>query len=295
MPKYKSKNILIVKDNNKMMMMSLRSTFLLTFLILKDASTGLSFTPISTTLSTSTLATLSTSTSTSALPSINGKRGPFVLKATSTTSTTSTSPQTKIESYDEAISIIDKCSQSSTPSDNLYKAVQYIDRNANTKKAGIYPTLESKEQMWEKAYGSWKLVLATGGGKFTTFKPVPIFAFAYIDEIYFGNGIGINEDMILLSLLGPHVFNAKRRQMQICIDDIFLLSNNLTNVIPEFLTKKIDLKKRPEDFSGKKGDRIPAFTIIASSDTSLVARGGTGGVAIWTRLEKDIQSAAYSM
>jgi len=59
------------------------------------------------------------------------------------------------------------------------------------------------------------------------------------------------------------------------------------------LTKKIDLKKRPEDFSGKKGGPISAFTFIASSDSSLVARGGSGGFAIWTRLEKDILSAAY--
>ena len=196
-----------------------------------------------------------------------------------------------IDSYEEAMSIIDQCSRTSSPSDELYSAVRYIDRNANKV---VYPTIESKEQMWEKAYGSWKLVLATGGGKYTTFKPVPIFAYARIDESTFGNGVGLNENVIFLSLLGPHVFEARRRQMQICIDDIFLFSRNVTNMMPDFLTDKIDLKKRPKDFSGKKGDRIPAFTFIASSDSSLVARGGSGGIAIWTRLENDIKAAAYN-
>ena len=47
------------------------------------------------------------------------------------------------------------------------------------------------------------------------------------------------------------------------------------------------------DFSGKKGSRMPAFTIIGASEKSLVARGGSGGIAIWTRLDKDIGPAAY--
>lgn len=38
---------------------------------------------------------------------------------------------------------------------------------------------------------------------------------------------------------------------------------------------------------------MPAFTIIGSSEKSLIARGGSGGIAIWTRLEKDIRPAAY--
>ena len=55
------------------------------------------------------------------------------------------------------------------------------------------------------------------------------------------------------------------------------------------------LKKRPIDYKKEKGSsRPPAFTFIAASDTSLVARGGSGGIAIWTRLDKDIRPAAYS-
>lgn len=97
-----------------------------------------------------------------------------------------------ISSYDAAMSIIDKCSTSSQPCDELCDAVRCIDKNAKD----IYPNLETKEEMW-----------------FTTFKPVPIFAYARIDESTFGNGVGVNENLILLSLLGPLDFDAKKRQM----------------------------------------------------------------------------------
>lgn len=202
----------------------------------------------------------------------------------------STGGTSTINSYDEAIEIVDECSTTSQPSDRLYDAVRYIDRNAKD----IYPNLEAKEAMWSRGYGSWRLVLATGGGRNTAFKPVPIFAYARVDETTFGNGVGLNENIILLSLLGPRDFDAKKRQMKICIDDMFIFSWNVTNVLPEFVSKGINLKKRPNDFSGKKGDRIPAFTFIGSSDKSLIARGGSGGIAIWTRLEKDIKGAAYA-
>jgi hypothetical protein len=191
--------------------------------------------------------------------------------------------------YKDAMSTIDVASKSSTPSDDLFDAVRVIDRNA----LKIYPDNESKEELWKRSYGSWKLVLATGGGKFTSFKKVPIFAFAMLDEINFGNGIGLNEDLILLSLLGPHELITKIRQMIINIDDIYIGSRNITNIVPKFIGDGMALKKRPKKEKGSSS-RPPAFTFIAASDTSLVARGGTGGIAIWTRLEKDIRPAAYS-
>jgi hypothetical protein len=194
--------------------------------------------------------------------------------------------------YKDAMSTIDVASKSATPSDDLYDAVRVIDRNT----LKIYSNNESKEELWKRSYGSWKLVLATGGGKFRTFKKVPIFAFAMLDEINFGNGIGLNENLILLSLLGPHELITKIRQMIINIDDIYIGSRNITNIVPKFIGDGMALKKRPIDYKKEKGSssRPPAFTFIAASDTSLVARGGTGGIAIWTRLEKDIRPAAYS-
>ena len=193
--------------------------------------------------------------------------------------------------YKDAMSTIDVASKSATPSDDLYDAVRVIDRNT----LKIYPDIESKEELWKRSYGSWKLVLATGGGKFKTFKKVPIFAFAMLDEINFGNGIGLNENSILLSLLGPHELITRIRQMIINVDDIYIGSRNITEIVPKFIGDGMALKKRPIDYKKEKGSsRPPAFTFIAASDTSLVARGGSGGIAIWTRLDKDIRPAAYS-
>lgn len=194
--------------------------------------------------------------------------------------------------YLKSFQTIDSCAAAGSPSDDLHDAVRYIDRNASK----LYPNESAKEEMWKRAYGSWKLQLATGPpsrGGTTPFKSVPIFAFAMIDENNFGNGVGLNQDRIILSLLGNHYFNVKKRVMGIGIDDMFLFSNKVTQYVPGFISDGMGLKKKPEDFSGKKGSRMPAFTIIGSSEKSLIARGGSGGIAIWTRLEKDIRPAAY--
>ena len=194
----------------------------------------------------------------------------------------------KIDGYEEAFSIIDECSVSGEPSDDLYDAVRFIDKNA----AKIYPSLDEKEAFWrDGCFGSWKLQLATGGGKFTTFKKVPVFAFAMVDETNFGNGVGLNPDTIVLSLLGAHKFNAQRRQMVITIDDMFLFGSKVTNSLPGFIKDGMGLGKQPEDWTN---GRPPAFTFIGASDKSLIARGGTGGIAIWTRLQHDIRPAAYN-
>lgn len=217
---------------------------------------------------------------------------------TTTTTTTSTTSRhaVKVEGYDDAMRIIDASAVAGQPSDDLYDAVRFVDRNA----VKISPDLEHKQALWDEAHGSWKLQLATGGGKYTTFKPVPIFAFAMIDEQNFGNGIGWNADNIILSLLGPHYFNAKIRQMVITIDDMYIAGGNaVTAWLPEFVRNGLGLGKTPDDFvataaaGNKKKQRPPAFTMICASEHALVARGGSGGIAIWKRLDKDIRPAAY--
>ncbi len=60
-----------------------------------------------------------------------------------------------------------------------------------------------------------------GWWKFYNFQEVPILAFVMVDEKYFGNGVGLNEENVILPLLGPHKFNT-RRQMGIFIDGMFL-------------------------------------------------------------------------
>ena len=186
--------------------------------------------------------------------------------------------------------MIDECAASGIPTDQLYDSVRYIDKHA----LRLYPDESAKLQLWERAHGSWKLTLATGGGRSTTFKPVPIFAFAMIDDRCFGNGVGVNGDTIILSLLGPHYFNAKRRQMSIGIENVFLFSIEVTQYVPGFMAEGMGLGKSPDDFAGGKS-RMPAFTMVGASDKSLIARGGSGGIAIWTRLEKDLRPAAYGL
>ena len=196
-------------------------------------------------------------------------------------------PGTAFSSVQDALSVVDKCSIDGKTSDHLYEAVRYLDKQA------LKLDEEEKEKLWKTAHGSWKLQLATGGGKFFTFKPVPIFAFAYLDDVNFGNGVGFNQDFILLSLLGPHEYNTKRRQMVINIDDMFICGNKITDVVPVFIQKGIGLGMRPADYKAKSS-RPQAFTFIASSKNSLVARGGSGGIAIWTRLNKSICPSAYN-
>jgi hypothetical protein len=192
--------------------------------------------------------------------------------------------------YHGSFDLIDECAASGRPTSELYDAVRYIDKNA----LRLYPDESAKLQLWGRAHGSWKLTLATGGGRSTTFKPVPIFAFAMIDDMCFGNGVGLNSDTIFLSLLGPHYFNAKRRQMGIGIENVYLFSNEVTQYVPGFVAEGMNLGKTPNDFAGWKS-RMPAFTMIGASDRSLIARGGSGGIAIWTKLEKDIRPTAYGM
>ena len=157
-------------------------------------------------------------------------------------STTATTLLEKDTTYISSFQTIDACAATGVPSEDLYDAVRYIDRNASK----LYPDDAAKEEMWKRAYGSWKLQLATGGGKFTNFKPVPIFAYAMIDEKCFGNGVGLNQDTIILSLLGPHYFNTKKRVMGIGIEDMFLFSNKVTQFVPEFISNGMGLKKKPE-------------------------------------------------
>ena len=194
----------------------------------------------------------------------------------------------KIDGYDDALQIIDQCSVSGQTHDDLYDAVRFIDKNAFK----IYPNEAEKARLWETARGSWRLQLATGGGKYTTFKSIPswLFTFAMIDEENFGNGVGLfSSDNIVLSLLGPHISNIKQRRMFITIDDMYVMGGNrVTSNLPDFIRDGMGIGKQPKDFR-----KPPAFTFIGASDKSLIARGGTGGIAIWTRLQDDIRPNAY--
>ena len=217
-------------------------------------------------------------------------RSPLKLQTNSLSQQQSNAPLTleHDNTYKRSFDIIDECAASGRPSDQLFESVRYIDKNA----IKLYPDETSKFGLWERAHGSWRLSLATGGGRYNTFKPIPIFAYAMIDDTCFGNGVGLNENAIILSLLGPHYFNVKRRQMGIGIEEVFLFSKKATSLVPGFIADGMNLGKTPDDLKDTKS-RMPTFTSIGASDRSLIARGGTGGIAIWTKLENDIRPAAY--
>lgn len=195
----------------------------------------------------------------------------------------------KITSYEEAFQIVNECAVRGESNDDLYSAVHYIDANAHK----LYPNLDAKEALWDRAHGSWKLVLSTGSAKSQSFHPPPRFlpfSYAMIGETYFGNGVGLNDHTIWLSLLHKHYFNPQIRQMVMTLQDIYLRGHKATNNIPAFLRNKANVGKRPEDFYGKP----PCFVIIGASDKALIARGNqSGGFAIWSRMAHDIQPIAY--
>ena len=250
------------------------------------------------------------------LLSVRGSRGGASVNRFDRRLAAAASTTTNLE-YNDAMRTIDSCSVSGSSSDDLFDAVRYIDRNANKL---LYPTEESKNELWDRckgalertrrtrslecvmltptvslcsaALGSWELQLATGGGRFTTFKPVPVFAYAMIDDRHFGNGVCINQEFAILSLLGPHYFNARTRQMGIGIEDMFLFGNKVTPFVPGFMSEGMGLGKSQEEYNADK-KRMPTFTMIGASEKSLIARGGTGGIAIWTRLDSDIRPSAY--
>lgn len=182
----------------------------------------------------------------------------------------------RIDGYDEAFRIIDECAVKGEPSNYLYDAVHFIEKNAYI----IYPNLSHKQALWDKAHGSWKLQLSTGGAKFRSFHQPPSFlpfSFAMIAEKHFGNGIGLNEKTMWLSLLHNHCFNARIRQMVVTVADVYLGGFKVTRFVPGFIRKAINLGKKPGDFHDK---RPPAFVIIGASDKALIARGNqSGGLA----------------
>eukprot|EP00977_Amphora_coffeiformis_P021532 scaffold9441_cov167-Amphora_coffeaeformis.AAC.11 len=197
-----------------------------------------------------------------------------------------------VTSFEEAIRIIDECAVDEKPAEQLYEAVRFVERNAYK----LYPDMADKQALWDRAQGCFKLVLSTGDAKTRAFHTPSYmfpFSFAMIQGEYFGNGFGLNENMILISVLQKHYLNMKIRQMVVTVKDIYFGGNQSTDIVPDFIKKAINVGKTPEDFAAES-KRPPAFTIVAATEHALVARGNqSGGLAIWHRFKKDILPVAY--
>merc|ERR1719199_2224219 len=66
-------------------------------------------------------------------------------------------PAVKVDGYDDAFRIIDDCAVSGEPTEELFDAVRFVDKNAYK----IYPDLDNKQALWKEAHGSWKLQFAS--------------------------------------------------------------------------------------------------------------------------------------
>lgn len=204
-------------------------------------------------------------------------------------STASSSPK-RIHSYDEAFAIIDECAINKSSNEDLFDAVRYVERNAYK----LYPDLAAKQALWQRAHGSFELVLSTGSAKSHDFHAPPSFlpfSYAMIDDEYFGNGVGLNKDVIWISMLHRHHFDPQIRRMVVTLRDIYIRGHKVTRRIPSFIRKGLNLGKNPEDFVEKPP---PTFVIVGASEKALVARGNqSGGLAIWSRMSDDIRNVAY--
>ena len=199
---------------------------------------------------------------------------------------------TPTTTYDELVSIIDACATAERPSDHLYEAVRFIEKNAPQ----FYPDVADKQALWERAQGCWKLVLSTGNAKTRAFH-LPTywlpFSFCMIAGDYFGNGFGWNADHIWVSVLQKHYFHPRIRQMVVTVLDIYVGGHKVTDKVPQFLKRAINVGQTPADFQ-QQGQRPPAFCIVAATDKALIARGNqSGALAIWKRLPQDLQPIAY--
>jgi len=194
--------------------------------------------------------------------------------------------------YESALSLIDNCAVTEKSAEGLYEAARLIERDAHK----FYSDMSDKEALWERAQGSWKLILSTRNPKARFFQSPSYnfpFSFAMISGDYFGNGFGINEKMVFVSVLQKHYFNPKIRQMVVTVKDIYLGGRKATDLFPAFIKDAINLGKTPEDFAEER-IRAPAFTLVCATENALVARGNiSGAIVIWKRLKEDLKPIAY--
>jgi hypothetical protein len=193
---------------------------------------------------------------------------------------------TAVTEYEEACRIINECAISGEPNDELFNAVHFMEHNSYK----TYSDPQSQQALWDIAQGSWKLQLSTGSSHAFSFHKPPKFlpfSFAVIDKDNFGNGVGRNEQTIWISLLHKHYYNSKQRRLVVMPQDVYLFGNRMTQFLPGFKGKS------PDDYTNED-ETPPTFVLIGCTEHALIARGNqSGGMAIWTRLPKDIRPVAY--
>lgn len=194
-----------------------------------------------------------------------------------------------------ALETITTCAESGSNTKQpkeLFWAIKFIDRNANQ----LYPTLQDRKMLMERATGSWELRLACNNDRDEEFYPHPEFrsfakAFSTVTPDYFGKGIATNDNgFCFVALGGPSTQSIPRRQVFMNYEDYFI---NGQQVPGWDLSYYLRGWQRNSAASERKRPRL-AFTVICATDIVMAVRGSkTGGMAIFRKIDQDMSRAAY--
>jgi len=174
-------------------------------------------------------------------------------------------------------------------------AVRYIDRNGHK----FYNTDEQRDSLWEKAQGSWELLLGFEDPRNDQyFIPYPDFrefamAFIIIDtekDNYFGKGIASSPEYSYVAMGGPSKVNSKTRQLYMDYQDFYLSGQ----MVPDWDLSYF-MRGYARNWYAIERNRPPlAFTIIGVTDKVLIVRGSkTGGMAIFRKINNDMREVAF--
>lgn len=199
----------------------------------------------------------------------------------------------KAEGYnlDKAVQTIEECAEAGEDQEDLYGAVRFIDRNAHE----IYSDPKAKEALWERAQGSWELRLAYDDARNQEFYPYPDFrdfamAYIMISPDYFGKGIAKGPSFSFVAMGGPSQWINRKRQVYMDYQDFYISGN----CVPDWDLSYF-MRGYARNWYAKERKRPPlAFTLIAASDDVLLVRGSkTGGMAIFRRIQEDMEPVSY--
>jgi len=198
-------------------------------------------------------------------------------------------------SLDQAMKTIEEAAEAGEDNSNneLYYAVRYVDRHAHL----LYKDSGVKEDLFQKAHGSWELRLAYEEPHNMNFIPYPDFrdyamAFVMVEDDYFGKGIAQNPFFCFVAMGGPAGFNLRTRQLYMDYEDFYISGQQTPEWDMSYFTR--GYAQEWMENRKKKGRPPLAFTLIAASDKAMCVRGSkTGGMAIFRRLEEDMRPVAY--
>lgn len=197
------------------------------------------------------------------------------------------------EGYDleKAITTIEDCAEVGENKEDLYGAVRFIDRNAHK----LYSDHQQRKSLWERSLGSWELRLAYDDARNEEFYPYPDFrdfaiAYVMISPDYFGKGIAKGPSFSFVAMGGPSTFSLRKRQVFMDYEDFYISGN----IMPDWDLSYF-MRGYARNWYNTERKRPPlAFTMIAASDKILLVRGSkTGGMAIFRRIQEDMEPVSY--